>query len=70
MSVRSRAEKDLEAFDRAFLGLANDAFQESRRNRVKYAQLARQLGLTNQEIGDEYGISEAAVRQMLKRAAK
>jgi DNA-binding transcriptional regulator LsrR (DeoR family) len=70
MSLPSRAEKDPKALDRTFLGLANDAYQESRKNRVKYAQLARELGLTNQAIADAYGVTEAAVRQMLQRADK
>lgn len=70
MSISSRAQKDTKDLDRTFLALANEAYQESRQNRVKYAQLAREYGLTNQEIADCYGITEAAVRQMLKRASK
>lgn len=70
MSVPSRAANDPKDLDRTFLGLANDAYRESRQNRVKYARIAREAGLTNQEIADAYGVTEAAVRQMLKRAAK
>lgn len=70
MSLHAPAQNDPKDLDRTFLGLANEAYQESRQNRVRYAQLAREVGLTNQEIGDVYGITEAAVRQMLKRAAK
>lgn len=70
MSISSRAQKDTNELDRTFLALANDAYQESRQNRVKYAQLAREYGLTNQEIADAYGVTEAAVRHMLKRASK
>lgn len=70
MSLRSRAEKDPKALDRTFLGLANSAYQESRRNRVKYAQLAREAGMTHREIADVYEVTEAAVRQMLKRAVQ
>lgn len=69
MSLHSRAGKDPKDLDRTFLGLADKAYQESRRNRIKYAQLARELGLTNQEIADEYGVTEGAVRAMI-RAAK
>lgn len=69
MSVPSRGKKDTSELDRTFLGLANSAYQESRRNRIKYAQLARELGLTNQEIATAYGVTEAAVRHMVKRAA-
>ncbi|AUM16473.1 MULTISPECIES: sigma factor-like helix-turn-helix DNA-binding protein [Rhodococcus] len=43
--------------------------QESNRlHRVHYMQLARQYGCTHQQIGDALGVSEAAVRAMLKRA--
>jgi len=68
LSLPSRAEKDPKALDLTFLALANKCYQESRQNRVRYAQLAREAGLTNQEIADEYGVTEAAIRQMLKRA--
>jgi DNA-binding transcriptional regulator LsrR (DeoR family) len=70
MSITSRTQKDTNELDRTFLGLANDAYQESKDNRVKFAQIAREAGLTNQEIADAYGITEGAVRQMLKRASK
>jgi DNA-binding transcriptional regulator LsrR (DeoR family) len=68
MSVPSRAKNDPKELPRTFLAHAEYAYKESRQNRVKYAQLARESGLTNQEIADEYGITEAAVRAMLKRA--
>ena len=35
--------------------------------RIHYVKLARQKGLTHQQIADPLGITEAAVRQMLKR---
>lgn len=70
MSLPSRGVFDPKELDKAFLGMAHNAYQESRYNRLKYAQIAREMGLTNQEIADAYGITEAAVRQMLKRAAK
>lgn len=35
--------------------------------RVDYMRLARQYGVTNQQIGDALGITEAAVRALLKR---
>jgi len=70
MSLPQRAQKHTNELDRTFLGLANDAYQESKNNRVKYAQIARDAGLTNQEIADAYGVTEAAIRQMLKRTGK
>ncbi|WKK11940.1 hypothetical protein QYN14_25680 [Rhodococcus ruber] len=42
--------------------------ETNRLHRVHYMQLARQYGCTNQQIGDALGVSEAAVRAMLKRA--
>lgn len=69
MSVTSRGVSDPKQLDRTFLRLAHESYQESRRNRIQYALLAREMGLTNQEIGSAYGVTEAAIRQMLKRAA-
>jgi DNA-binding transcriptional regulator LsrR (DeoR family) len=53
-----------------FLKLANDEYQKHRAHRGYYASVAKQHGLTNQEIADAYGITEAAVRTLIKRAAK
>jgi DNA-binding transcriptional regulator LsrR (DeoR family) len=53
-----------------FLKLANDEYQKHRAHRGYYASIAKQHGLTNQEIADAYGITEAAVRTLIKRAAK
>lgn len=53
---------------RTFLRLANGQFQEHRRHRAYYARIAREHGLTHQDIADEYGITEAAVRAMIKAA--
>lgn len=70
MSVPSRAKKDPKDLDRTFLALANTAYQQSRQNRVELARVARACGLTNQDIADEYGVTEAAIRAMLKRSVK
>jgi len=55
---------------RTFLKLANGQYQEHRQHRAYYARIAREHGLTHQDIADEYGITEAAVRALIKRAAK
>ena len=55
---------------RMFLGLANAEYQSRKERRGYFAQLAKQYGLTNQDIANEYGITEAAVRAMIRRAAK
>lgn len=39
-----------------------------RQVRAKYAVAARRYGLTNQQIGDALGITEAAVRHIVKTA--
>lgn len=70
MIVPSRRDGDRKKLARTFLKLASEQYQEHRRHRVYYAQMARDHGLTNQDIATEYGITEAAVRQMLKRAVK
>lgn len=55
---------------RTFLKLANDEYQTQRHHRGYYARIAKAHGLTNQDIAYEYGITEAAVRAMIARAAK
>ena len=55
---------------RTFLTLANDEYQKHKAHRGYYASIAKRHGLTNQEIADAYGITEAAVRTLIKRAAK
>lgn len=54
---------------RTFLRLANAEYQDHRLHRGYYAKLAKQYGFTNQEIADEYGVTEGAVRHLLKREA-
>jgi hypothetical protein len=61
---------DHKAIARTFLQFANADYQRIRNLRGYYAKIARQHGLTNQDIADEYGITEAAVRAIIKRAAK
>lgn len=53
---------------RTFLKLANDEYQTRRDHRGYFARVAKGHGLTNQDIANEYGITEAAVRAMIQRA--
>lgn len=69
MSLHAPAENDYGPHDILTLKDVNEEYQLARAFRIRMAGYARKAGLTNQEIGDAYGISEAAVRQMLKRAA-
>ena len=55
---------------RTFLRLANAEYQQHRQHRGYYARIAKEHGLTNQEIANTYGITEAAVRALIKRSVK
>ena len=55
---------------RQFLHLANEEYQIRKRNRGYFASIAKSHGLTNQDIAEAYGITEAAVRALIKRTAK
>lgn len=54
---------------RTFLRLANEEYQGQRRHRSYYARIAREHGLTHKEIGDAYGVTESAIRQMIAKDA-
>lgn len=45
-----------------------EIMDRERRNRIEIVTLARQYGVTNAEIGEALGMTEAGVRQLLKRA--
>lgn len=62
------APTDRKDLARTFLKLASEQYQENRRHRAYYARIAREHGLTHQDIANEYGITEAAVRAMIQRA--
>ena len=66
MSLPSRGVLDRKEIARTFLRLAHVEYQTRRSNRVYFATLAREHGLTNQDIANEYGMTEAAVRAMIK----
>jgi DNA-directed RNA polymerase specialized sigma24 family protein len=60
-SVSVDPKKDLA---RDFLVRARDDLERAKRTRKAYVLAAREHGLTNQQIGDVLGISEARVRQL------
>lgn len=70
MSLPARGVLDRKEIARTFLRLANTEYQTRRSNRAYFAKVARDHGLTNQDIANEYGVTEAAVRQMIQRAGK
>ena len=50
---------------RQYLQLTRVQMEQAVRNRDLYAKLAKSYGLTNKAIGDELGLTEARVRQIL-----
>lgn len=70
MSVPVDGTDSRKEIARTFLSLANDEYQQHQTHRGYYARIAKEHGLTNQEIADAYGITEAAVRGLIRRAVK
>lgn len=56
---------DHKATCKLFLELAADDLANARRSRDRYVGLAHKYGLTNGEIGDAIGVSEARIRAIL-----
>lgn len=51
-----------------FLELAKRDLERAKRTRTAYMKAAKEHGLTNQQIGEAVGVSEARVRQLLRAA--
>lgn len=51
----------------SFLKLIGEQHESTRRHRIYYAQMCRESGLTHRQIAEAYGVTEDAVRKMLKR---
>ena len=62
-----RTQTELREITEEHLTLARENYQRATTNRIRYARLARQYGLTNKRIGECLGITEAAVRGLLQR---
>ena len=60
--------EDRAALAREFLRMAHQNYKTHYAQRVYFARISREHGLTNKEIAEAYGITEGAVRHMLKRA--
>lgn len=58
-------EESLKQIAITHLQLTREHFEKARTLRAHYAELGRTYGLTNQQIGDALGITEARVRQIL-----
>lgn len=51
-----------------FLRMAHENYRTHYAQRVYFARISREHGLTNREIADAYEMTEAGVRKMLERA--
>ena len=60
--------EDRAALAREFLRMAHQNYKTHYAQRVYFARISREHGLTNKEIAEAYGITEGAVRYMLKQA--
>jgi len=69
MTKRINPESDRKATCLVFLELAADDLAKAKRARDYYAGLARKYGLTNADIGEALGMSEARVRQIIAGGA-
>ncbi len=51
----------------SFLRLIGEQHESTRRHRIYYARMCRDNGMSYRQIADAYGVTEDAVRKMLKR---
>ena len=58
---------DRESILAGYLARNAQDVEKAASQRVYYFKLAREYGFTNQWIADQIGVTEAAVRQMVKR---
>ena len=71
MSVPTTARTDptvLTATALEFLAIHREAMAREKRTRLYVVRLAKHYGVTNREIADALGVTEAGVRMMLTRA--
>lgn len=53
-----------------YLKITRDHYELATQQRTYWMKLARDYGMTNSQIGEALGISEAAVRSWLRRSEK
>lgn len=68
--IKTPLSSDSKATCKLFLELSRDDLEKAKRSRDHYITLARKYGLTNGEIGEALGISEARVRAILNARAE
>ena len=64
----SVTNEDRATLAREFLRMAHKNYQTHYAQRVYFARISREHGLTNKEIADAYEMTESGVRKMLERA--
>ena len=62
-----RTQTELRAIIEEHLTLARDDYTQAAGDRIKYAHLARRLGMTYDAIGQHLGLTGVGVRAMLRR---
>ena len=60
--------EDRAALAREFLRMAHQNYLTDYAQRIYFARISREHGLTNKEIAEAYEMTEAGVRKMLDRA--
>ena len=70
MSVPTHAHKSATDYALQFLQFAARDYSESIDRREYYAVAARRLGISYQKIADIYGLTEGAIRAMVRRAGE
>ena len=68
LSIVSQPSHSAQDYALQFLQFAAEDYTESIDRREYYAVAARRLGISHQQIATIYGLTEGAVRAMLKRA--
>lgn len=66
-AMTDRSNDDRRRIAGEFLTRARDDFERAARTRISHVLSARRYGMTNADIGALIGISESAVRALVKR---
>lgn len=70
MSITTQTSHSAQDYALQFLQFAAEDYTESIDRREYYAVAARRLGISHQQIATIYGLTEGAIRAMLKRAGE
>lgn len=70
MSVPTHDPKSATEHALQFLKFAAEDYTESIDRREYYAVASKRIGISNQQIAEIYGLTEGAVRAMIRRAGE